>query len=278
MEDWPALAALLLEGLGDRVAAAGHPTWVGVMDDPSGEDAFALRLVEDPQGFLGWEAPLECTAVGVVATGRAHVGDAPVERPVPLSPGLIPGIRMCCLVTRTADVTWRMTMPDGRCFDDAPREGRLLDCLKRCFALPTPGPPVGAGHLLSVFWLGAIIDEVGRVDRQLTWREVARLHPAAQMTPRSGWAGAEPGDVSDLVRVAASVWSWEVLRQQAETGSWAKDLVSPELAGWMDEGMFARWILGALPAPDELVARVRPRLAPSTARRLAHAVRAARAA
>jgi hypothetical protein len=278
MEDWPAIAELLLEGLGDRVAAAGQPTWVAVMNDPSGATDFGLRLVEDPQGFLAWNAPAECLAVGVVATGKAHVADGPVEGGAPFAPGLIPDIRMSCLVTRTGDVNWRMTLPDGRSFDDAPEEGRLLDCLKRCFALPTPPPPVSAGHLLSVFWLGAVLDEVHRSDRRLTWKEVARLHPAAQVMSGCGWAGGDGLDVSGIIGVSSSAWSWEALRVQAETGSWAKELVSADLAAWMDEGMFARWVLSALPAPDELVTRIRPRLAPSTARRLAHAVKAARAA
>jgi hypothetical protein len=275
MEDWPGLAELLLDAAGDRVSAAGCPTWVGVRDDPRGEGDVGLWFVEDSRGFLGWAAPPECIAVGVVATGKAHVADTPVEAPVPFAPGVIPGIRMCCLVTRCGEVTWRMTLPDGRSFDDAPREGRLLDCLKRCFALPTPPPPAGPGHLLSVFWLGAIIDEDRRVDRRLTWREISRLHPAAKMMSVRAGMGDEPGYVSELIRAASSTWSWEVLRKQAVTDSWAGEVVSPELADWMDEGMFARWILGALPAPDELLARLRPHLAPSTARRLAHAVRVA---
>jgi hypothetical protein len=278
MECWPAMAELLLDALGDRVAAAGQPTWVAVMGDPSGVKELDLRLVEDPRGLLAWKAPPECSAVGVVATGKAHVADAPIEGRMPFTPGVIPGIRMSCLVARTGDVAWHMDLPDGRSFEDAPQEGRLLDCLKRCFALPTPPPPVGAGHLLSVFWLGAIIDQVHRSDRRLTWTEVARLHPAAQVMSGCGRAGSEGPDLSDIIRVSSSAWSWEALRVQAETGSWARELVSADLAAWMDEGMFARWVLSALPAPDELVARIRPRLAPSTARRLAHAIKAAAAA
>jgi hypothetical protein len=278
MDDWPGIAELLLEGIGDEVAEAGRPMWISVKDDPQGEGNFGLRFVDGSRGLLGWQAPRDCIAVGVVATGKAHVADTPVEAPVPLAPGLIPGIRMCCLVARDGEVTWRMTLPDGRCFDDAPREGRLLDCLRRCFALPTSPPPAGPGHLLSVFWLGAIIDEDRRVDRRLTWREISRLHPAAKMMSLPGGPCDDQQDVFDLVRAATSTWSWETLRKQAVEHSWAGDLVSSELAAWMDDGMFARWILAALPAPDELVARLRPRLAPSTARRLAHAVRSAQAA
>jgi hypothetical protein len=278
MENWPAMAELLLDAIGDRVSAAGCPTWVGVRDDPLGERDFGLWFEEDSRGFLGWEAPPECIAVGVVATGKAHVDDTPLEAALPFSPGVIPGIRMCCLVTRRGEVAWRMTLPDGRSFCDAPQEGRLLDCLRRCFALPTPPPPAGPGHLLSVFWLGAIIDEDRRAGRRLTWREISRLHPIAKIMSRGAAMCDDPQDVSDLIRAASSTWSWETLRKRAVTDSWAGELVSPELAAWMDDGMFARWVLGGLPAPDELVARLRPRLAPSTARRLAHAVRSAQAA
>jgi hypothetical protein len=280
MEDWPGLAELLLGALGDEVAAAGHPTWIGVRTDPLGDRDIGLWFADDDEGFLGWQAPPECIAVGVLATGQAQVTETAVERRRPFPPGATSGIRMCCLVTRTGEVAWRMTLPDGRSVDEAPQEGRLLDCLKRCFALPTPPPPVGTGHLLSVLWLSAILDEVRRVDRRLSWREITRLHPSAGLIARSG-DGAVPDceDVSPLGGVMADrPLSWEGLRLRAVTERWCADLVSSELAGWMDEGMFARWVLAALPAPNELVARIRPLVAPSTARRLAHAVRSAPAA
>ena len=37
MMDWQRLTGLLLEATGDRVAAQGHPTWVRVLDPPSGD-------------------------------------------------------------------------------------------------------------------------------------------------------------------------------------------------------------------------------------------------
>ena len=279
MEDWPGLAELLLGALGDEVAAAGHPTWIGVRTDPLGDRDIGLWFADDDEGFLGWQAPPECSAVGVLATGQAQVTETPVERPQPFPPGVTTGIRMCCLVTRSGEVAWRMTLPDGRSVNEAPQEGRLLDCLKRCFALPTPPPPVGAGHLLSVLWLSAILDEVRRTDRRLTWGQITRLHPSAGLTAGGGGPVPDCDKASPLGgAVAGGSLSWEGLRLRAITEPWCADLVSSDLAGWMDEGMFARWVLGALPAPDELVARIRPLVAPSTARRLAHAVRSARAA
>jgi hypothetical protein len=278
MEDWPGLAELLLGALGDEVAAAGHPTWIGVRNDPLRDRDIGLWFVDDDEGLLGWRAPPECIAVGVLATGRAQVTETPVERPQPFPPGVTTGIRMCCLVTRSGEVAWRLTLPDGRSVEEAPQEGRLLDCLKRCFSLPTPPPPVGPGHLLSVLWLSAVLDEVRRADRRLTWGAITHLHPWPGLI-----GGCRDGAVPDSESPhggarAGGLLSWEGLRLQAITERWWADLVSSELAAWMDEGMFARWVLGALPAPDELVARIRPLVAPSTARRLAHAVRSVRAA
>jgi hypothetical protein len=275
MEDWQALADVLLEAVGDSAAEQGRPVWVEVRGGADGAGYFGLGFVDDPAGFLGRNAAPNCVAVGVIATGKVTVADTEVELPVRLSPGVTPGIRMCCLVARGGQVGWRMTLPDGRSLSQAPSEGRLLDCLKRSLALPTPPPPVGADQLQSVFWLSAILDEAQRTDRKLSWREILRLHPVTELLEGCDATIDGEADLQDLVRMAGRSWSWELLRQQAVTHQWAKELVSPDLAAWMDEGMFARWILGALPGPDELVARIRPLVAPSAARRLSHAVRVA---
>jgi hypothetical protein len=77
-----------------------------------------------------------------------------------------------------------------------------------------------------------------------------------------------------LTRIAGAAWSWDDLRRQVRDFDGLGGLIDPELAEWMDDGMFARWVLSALPAPAEMLAAVRPYLVPSAARRLAHAVRA----
>jgi hypothetical protein len=82
-------------------------------------------------------------------------------------------------------------------------------------------------------------------------------------------------NLQELVRLASSIWTWERLRCDTLVNHWASQVVSDEVAAWMDEGMFARWILAELPATDELMTEVRRCVAPSIARRIAHAVRAA---
>jgi hypothetical protein len=276
MNDWGSLAELLLDSVGDEVARRGCPTWVQVLDpaDRAVEGDFALGLSDDRDGLLGWVATPDCQAVGVVATGRI--------RALPGAPAGLVGpahdrLRMVCLVARDGAVTWKVAVSDGvtagAVSDAAPSEGRVLDCLRRCFDLPTPPPAVSPARLQAIAWLAAVLDRARVARRRLSWSEVSQLHPVAQAL---GTELVSPGarQLAGLLRVVGSAWTWEDYRQLAERNSDLQDIIDPKLAGWMDEGMFARWILSDLPAADELLAAVRPHLTPSAARRLAHAVRA----
>jgi hypothetical protein len=277
MKDWTRLAAVLLEAAGDHVAERGRPAWVRVLDPPDGdpEEGFALAFSDDSEGFLGWVATPDCQAVGLVATGRLRStsGGAPPDGDE--SDDVKDHLRMACLLTREGEVAWKTELPQdvgaGVVPEAAPTEGRMLDCLRRCFGLPTPPPPVSPARLQTIAWLVAVFDRAITAHGRLTWFEVSRLHPVAQiLNAEMGGPRAEllPG----LLRVAGSAWTWEDFRQQAERDGGMEHIVDPSLARWMDEGMFARWVLAELPAPDELLATVRPHLVPSAARRLAHAV------
>ena len=306
MRDWQHLTEILLTAAGDAVAEQAHPTWVRVFDRPNGEgpDGFSLGFCEDPDALLGWVAPPDCEAVGVIATGRlralpggpratgigprpagmgprpAGIGPRPAgigPRPAGIGPrpagiGLADGrVRMACLVTRAGDTAWKMVLPDGMSAPEVPSEGRMLDCLRRCFGLPTPPPPAGAGRVQAVAWLAAILEAAEEARRPLRWSDVARLHPVAQVLGGRDLDGSAAGP--GLVLLAGSAGSWEDFRRQVAVDRGLEEIMAAELAEWMDEGMFARWILADLPSPDLMLAAARPHLAPSAARRLAHAVR-----
>jgi hypothetical protein len=257
---WKQLCRTLLDGLGDQVAERGHPTWVMVSPSPLAEDGFSLGVLDDRRSILGWKAPPDCAAVGVVATGRMSVDGDGHELPHALRAGAEHEIRMSCLVTRSGEVASLVELPGGEAIEETPAEGRVLDCLKRCLGLPTPPPPVGAEHLDLLQWLVAIIEEATRSPQQLSWRQIARLHPC----------GSPPGLGESL-----PAQSWELLRVLTARRLWGAELLDPDLAQWMDDGMFARWVLASLPAPAELLQRLRPLVAPSAARRLAHSVHSA---
>jgi len=274
MSDWQGLAEMLLDAVGDQVADSGHPAWVRVFDPPAGdqEDGFALAMCAEPDALMGWVATSDCQAVGVIATGRLRA----LEDALPGSVGYDDEgrIRMACLVTRSGETAWTMVAPDGVKANEPPSAGRMLDCLRRCFGLPTPPPPASPARLQVVAWLASVLEKAQDAPRPLTWSEVATLHPVARIL--GGEMGSSHSELlPGLVRIAGAAWSWDELRRRAHQDHCLADVIDPKLAGWMDEGMFARWVLADVPSPDEILAAVRPLLSPSAARRLAHAVHAA---
>lgn len=273
MQDWQRLADVLLDAAGDRAEEQGHPMWVRVLDTAAGDpdDSFSLALSAESAGLLGWVATADCRAVGVVATGRLR----PMECAAPdiVDPSA-DRIRMVCLVSRQGQTAWKMALPDGTASMQPPSEGRMLDCLRRCFGLPTPPPPASPARLQAAAWLAAILEQADGARRPLSWSEVSRLHPVARVLDgdlRGRCSTVLPG----LIRLAGSAWTWEDFRLHAQQDPDGHDIIDPDLAAWMDAGMFARWVLSSLPAPDELLVALRPLLTPSAARRLAHAVHAA---
>ena len=184
---WNAFAGDLLGRLGGDISAKGRPTWVAVHqpdDGPSG----ALAIHESETELMGWTAPPDCAAVGVVAAGRV------VDYTRSGSDCAALRITLCCLVARDGRLGWSAA-PMGAVPATPPEEGRVVDCLRRCMGLPTFPPPSGPEILLDVMWLHEV-DRVagGRVGSPLSWDDVRGLHPAANDPGRS------PPAVVDLGR------------------------------------------------------------------------------
>jgi hypothetical protein len=316
--DWGRLAALLLDAVGDRVVALGRPIWVQVLDLPDGDKdgensaagRFALAFSDAEDGLMGQVVGPDCQAVGVIGSGRVRPAPrAPSGPSGPSGPDRSSGssgshgssgsseqsgasgptgdyveaIRMVCLLTRAGEVEWRLSQADGSkpslpISELPPSEGRLLDCLRRCFELPTSPPLASPARLQIIVWLVAALERAEGCRRPLSWSEVSRLHPVARLLAFEMEAPAsDVSAITDaLTRMGAAAYSWEDVRiRAARHEGFLDEVVDPHLAGWMDDGMFARWVLAELPSVDELFTALRPRLTPSAARRLAHAVHAA---
>lgn len=254
--DAAALARVLLRRLGADAAAGGRPIFVRV---PCRGDGRAMSFTRR-RDVLGWTAPPDCAAVGVVATGRAYRLPG-LDEPPAVSSGKL---TLCCVVCRDGRVGWRSESPGGPVLEEAPRDGLMLDVLRRSLGLPTPPPEQPLGLLHSAAWLTRLT-LAGACTRRLTWREALALHPALQLSPGCG-------DPLEAIRSQGSSRDWETYRLAA-----ASDLRGPkwksDIAAWMDEGSFSRWVLGALPRVEELSAAARAVLQPPAARRFSHLVR-----
>jgi|GEM_PF-5425612 len=180
--DWDRLAQALLGTLGDHVERQGRPTWVKVLATPEAEagGAFDVCLSDRAEPFLGWLAPPECQAVGLVATGTAvtatvgagatdgypeaglgpqvaGLGPQVVAGPeAALEPGRGPAggassptqVRVCCLVARHGVIAWAVSGPSRFLPIGPPTAGRLVDRLRGCLcSVPREAPP--ANHELQ---------------------------------------------------------------------------------------------------------------------------------
>jgi hypothetical protein len=184
-------------------------------------------------------------------------------------PGLAGGLRIACVVSRRAVTGWRMQLPDGSFYDAVPEEGFMLDMLRRSLGLPTPPPPISPAPLDLMAWF-ASIQIAGLISGDpLSWDAALRLHNAVCDRPVADVEEAEA-----LVRAPTPIEDWESLRLFVASGFDADGTPSPELAAWMDAGMFGRWMLRELPSIEDMLADARPHLQPGAYRRLRHLARA----
>jgi hypothetical protein len=200
-------------------------------------------------GLFGITAPRGTAAVGVVARGLAG-------RAVPLDgSGLVDVARsptsVVLAVHRRGGV--RARLHDGSSAGSVGTggdpgaegaQGVLVDGLHRVLGLPSPGQPPPVVDLLHGWWSRALLDRVA-VGRCSVADAVA-LHPAAD-----GSTGPDIGRLAAVTVGMATAAAWSRLRQAAARAGAGE--LAPDEAAWMDDTMFARWVVEPLPTIDRAV-------------------------
>ena len=153
--------------------------------------------------------------------------------------------RVVTLVARTGETYAVTSLDDGTVMDE-PGEGSVTDALRRCLGLATPPPPCPTNELFDAYWLRSVL----AAGRRMTWREAAALRP-------------EPV-VYEL--------DWTDVRRHAAAGSSPSPRVSADVAAWMDDGMFARWVLADQPPVDWLLDQLAFAQLPNVMRRIRRAL------
>jgi hypothetical protein len=201
----------------------------------------SLEGVHPVDALLGFVAPDDWRAIGVCTTGRAH------------SPRGTEAVTLTLLVDRaggTASVLQR-----GGALEVLPGrpDGMVADACRRALGLPTAPPPGSSLVLWTLTWLDRVVAKAhDRLPGQPgpSWAAMARLHPAS-----SG-----PGDPVALALDAAALaeaWPWGRLRAEPALADLPGSPPSASLAQWMDDGMWARWLIRELPPAAELLEATR---------------------
>jgi hypothetical protein len=218
-----------------------------VTGDPPALGSWGLLGQHPLSQLLGLTAPAAWRALGVRCTGRAHHltdQDPPTDYtfrrtdPVPIS--------FTFLLDRGGHAAALATSECGWQWLDGP-EGLVGDACRRALGLATAPPPISATDLWLDLWLHVVVSVASAPDRPepLTWDTVAALHPAIGGRYDAGRHHAVA--LAELTQVLGQMWSWSELRHHPDIVALAEPPPSPAIRSWMDDGMFARWLLTQLP-------------------------------
>lgn len=256
--DLAPLAATVDEAFADAVGAA----LLGVIGPPPDVHLGVLPLYgcSPFDEVLGFRAPQRWSAVGLHCSGNAHPldevfdGNSGDVRRL-LTAGAEPtDVRLTMLIDRGGGGT--ALMRTGSTVTPLPGipEGLIADACRRALGLPTADPPPTTTELWLRVWLDRIVEQVAfddDVGHYWTFDDVAALHPA--------WLGLvairppdrfDPDAVAGASHLLAEEWPWSRLRAARDLVETQRPPLTPDEAEWMDDGMFARWLLAESPSVE----------------------------
>lgn len=240
---------------------------------------------DDPlDHLLGFTAPADWLALGLRCTGRARrlPGSDGVVDPVTAgaasdpaaAPGPV-GALVTTLVGRDGDAAGLLRTGSVVTPLTGLPEGMVGDACRRGLGLATsPPPPTTTGLWLRI-WLDRLVDVATARDvahRDPTWDDLASLHPANGLVTVATADG--PAGLAAATAHLADAWPWPRLRAEPDVVDSGHDPLDTDLCGWMDDGMFARWLLKDLPPLADLAAAVEHLLPPTVTAMVEQTVRA----
>ena len=233
------------------------------VDTPTVDDELSVGVKsldgEHPlTALIGFTAPDDWWALGTVATGWMGPldGGRPSAHPDAVRTAQV------IVVTREGNVISHVRAANGESFDDPPEGGLVFDAVHRALDLATPPAEGFVTDVFAVLWLHFVEAEAREARsnlQKMTWVRAARCFPFGNRVENAHLR--EPSDFARLLLATVHDIDWARLRRWGTRGSLG-GLVRPELARWMDDGMFSRWMANSLPPVHAQLERTCQRLAP----------------
>lgn len=229
--------------------------------------------------LLGFLAPPHWRALGASFPSSARYLDDTGHLVAPDAGGRPDDVTVTVLLDRSGGAVELMRRGDVVAPLPDPPQGEIADACRRALGLATAPPPATTLGLLTLTWLDRVVDHAGRaeaVSRLRTWAAVAQLHPAGAAQGHRAAATRSPVALAASAATLAEAWPWARLRAHPSALALPGPQLSTAEAAWMDDGMWARWLLSRLPAVDDMVAAVHGLLSPAIAEGVVTVVRASR--
>ena len=138
-----------------------------------------------------------------------------------------------------------------------PPYGVEADILRRCFGLDTFPPDIHPSEFMLRSWLYGIDNIAEKMN--IKWDDIVSESPCITLFPEvlEIKSDISPSDVGVAMSYVGSTMKWDELKHQTAT---QKDRgyfsVNENIANWMDEGLFCRWLQDVLPTPYETINRI----------------------
>jgi hypothetical protein len=136
-----------------------------------------------------------------------------------------------------------------------PEHGFVVDVCRRFLGLPTAPEPRSVLDYLTALWLQEVLDRSADpvLRTPISAAEVLECHPLiSNEVVDFGASIPSPRGFAHLIAHTSSLTSWERMRAHAERGLGSPHVSAAE-AKWMDEGIFARWMLNTERPPSDLL-------------------------
>lgn len=213
--------------------------------DGTGFDLGALPLEgrHPTDVLLGLDAPEGWHAVGLATHGWAyHVaerGDPRRHRR---------RVHVVTLLSRSGEHAHRTLVEDddhlrAQLAAEAPA-GEQVDLLRRVLGLPTDPPPCDAAAYWATEWLASLVTPDAQV---ASLADALDRHPAMRLLRRDEAAPDADADAVDILTAFHRVVTWRRMRALAADGRFTVPELDPDLADWLDDGSFARFVLNRCP-------------------------------
>ncbi len=242
-----------------QVRSAGRPLLVALHRHPPG--GYLPEALGFDVEMLGYVAASDVDAIALIATGRVRPLDSDIELTAELAAATRREIDLVCAVCRNGTVTWNAIAGTDNLRVPTPDGGQMLDCLRRAVGVPTPPPSRSPEVLEGPLWAVRLAAAARAGTVKLSWSKVEACRPSPPPQAPSRTGSAYSGTMYQ---------DWERLRVAAVAGLTSTWFPGRPICGWMDAGMFSRWVVASIPSPAELTAALRDLLEPPAARRLYH--------
>lgn len=216
------------------------PLVVGIssldLDDTNDVDLFIKPEENLEEALLCSEAPQDWEAMVILAEGLAREEDGS-------SMDVVTGYGL----GRNGEEASVIMSVEGTKVSHMQSHGKFPDLVRRCLGLETMPCMEQPIDMMVRQWLAAILvmsERTGGID---SWQEAALCHAMCEKGDKT----PSPKELAAAAQKMCARGSWEVIRRAVAEGSIKNEEISAEMAGWMDEGIFARYTLNQWMDMDE---------------------------